>query len=167
MDNRNTVSSLVTNSTFVGIGYALSKFEKRVENVGDLRNFKIENYHPSVKYEFITKNGITDGNVYLEGTRSSTGNLKYFKGSVKYLGYAACAYSISLSYDEYLQGKIPRSIFWLDVGMNGISYVGPYGAGISAFYFMGVRSTPDYFSHKTIDFRELQRVQIDNTFVRN
>lgn len=42
-----------------------------------------------------------------------------------------------------------------------------HGAGISAFYFIGVRNTPDYFDHKAINFNELRRTQIDNTRVRN
>lgn len=158
LENRNTVSSLITNSTFTGIGYGLSKFEGKVDKVGDLRNFKVQDYYSSTKGEIITNNGTLN---------SGTNNLKYLKGTARYLGYAASAYSISLSYDEYIQGKIPGSIFWLDVGMTGVSYAGPYGAGISAFYFIGVRNTPDYFDHKAINFNELRRTQIDNTRVRN
>jgi len=165
--NRDEVSSLVNSSTFTGIGYGLTKFEKGTEKVADLKNFKIQDFHPNTKYDFITKNGITDGRIYLEGTRSSTSNLRYFGKGIRYAGYGASFYSLSMSYNEYTQGKIPGSVFWMDAGMTGVSYIGPYGAGISAFYFMGVRNTPDYFSHKAIDFREIQRVQIDNTRVRN
>lgn len=164
--NRDEVSSLVNSSTFTGIGYGLTKFEKSTEKVADLKNFKIQDFHPNTKYDFITKNGITNGKIYLEGTRSSTSNLKYLKGGIRYLGYGASAYSLYMSGNDYVDGKISGSVFWMDAGMTGVSYMGPYGAGISAFYFMGVRNTPDYFSHRTVDFRELQRVQIDNTRVK-
>lgn len=165
-DNRNTVSSLVSNSTFVAIGTALGKFEKNVDKVADLRNFKIANYHPANSYEFITRNGITDGKVYLEGTRSSTSNLKYFGTGIRYAGYASSGFSLLMSINEYSENKIPGSVLLMDIGMTGFSYSGGQGAGISAFYFMGVRNTPNYFNHKIIDFNELRRVQIDNTRVR-
>ena len=157
-ENRNTVSSLITNSTFVGIGYGLSKFESEAEKVGDLRNFKIEDFQTSSKPEITIKNGIA-GN--------SSNSLKYLSKSARYLGYVASFYSLSMSYDEYVQGKIPKSIFYLDIGMTGASYTNSYGVGISAFYFIGVRNTPDYFDHKILDFNELRRVQIDNTRVKN
>lgn len=167
-DNRNTVSSLITNSTFVGIGYALGKFEKNVDKVGDIRNFRIQNYQPLNKYEFITSaSGITDGKVYFGGTKSSTGNLKFLRNTTTNLGYAASAYSLLISINDYSENRIPLSILLLDIGMTGASSSGFYGAGISAFYFMGVRSTPNYFDHKIIDFYELGRVKIDNTRVRN
>ncbi|WP_433777913.1 hypothetical protein [Flavobacterium anhuiense] len=51
--------------------------------------------------------------------------------------------------------------------MTGVSFAGPVGAGISAFYFIGVRNPPKYFHHQVKDYDELRRVQIDNTRVRN
>lgn len=166
-ENRTTVSSLVTNSTFVGIGYALGKLEDKVEKVGDLRNFKIQDYQPSTKYEFITtKSGITDGKIYMEGTRETTGKLKYLRSGIRYAGYAASTYSLLMSGIDYYDGRIPGSVFLLDIGMTGASFSGGEGTVISAFYFMGVRNTPDYFNHKIIDFQELRKVQIDNTRVR-
>ncbi|MEO8237468.1 MAG: hypothetical protein ABI576_05115 [Flavobacterium sp.] len=166
-EDRNTVSSLISSSTFVGIGYALSKFEKNADKVGDLRNFKIQNYHPANNYEFITNSGITDGKVYMQGTKSTVNGLKYLGTATKVVGYGAAVFSLKMSFDEYLEGKIPGSILSLDIGMTIASYQGAYGAGISAFYFMGVRNTPDYFEHKPINFKELREVQIDNTRVRN
>jgi len=51
--------------------------------------------------------------------------------------------------------------------MTVLSYAGPVGAGISAFYFIGVRNPTNHFNHQIDDFTELRRVQIDNTRVRN
>lgn len=158
VENRNEVSSLVSNATFTGIGYGLNKFEKSVEELEDLRNFKIQDYHP-------TKNGIT-GKIYMEGARNGTNNLKYLGNGIKYTGYVVSAYSLYVAGNDYVDGKIPGSVFLMDIGMTGVSYTGPYGAGISAFYFMGVRSTPDYFSHRAINYKELQKMQIDNTRVK-
>ncbi len=72
-----------------------------------------------------------------------------------------------MSIDDYRHNKISGSVLLWDIGMTGVSFAGPVGAGISAFYFIGVRNPPKYFHHQVKDYDELRRVQIDNTRVRN
>ena len=115
------------------------RLKSEAEKVGDLRNFKIQDYQSN--------------------------SLNYLSKSAKYAGYGTSAYSLGLSIIEYSDCKIPISILLMDIGMTGASYSGSYGTGISAFYFMGVRNTPDYFKHKVIDLNEHREVKVDKTRV--
>ncbi|MDN3675585.1 FG-GAP-like repeat-containing protein [Flavobacterium branchiarum] len=159
---------LATNTTLVGIGFGIDKYSSKIDKLANLNNFKIQSYNPNNNYEFMnSSSGITDGKVYMEGTKTSTNSLNSFGKSVRIAGYATSTLGLGMSLIEYSEGRISGPVLVTDIFMTALSYAPPYGTGISAFYFMGVRSTSTYFTHKSIDFYELRKIKIDNTRVRN
>ena len=142
----NNYSALSTALT--GTGLALGKYGNEISKILSNKNSFVTIYEP-VSIDDIIDFRQQDFDDYLElASKQKTirvvntelrSSIRTLSKSVQGLGYGAGAVGFLISVDEYNRNQISGELLALDGVMTVVSFAGPVGASMGAFYFIVVR----------------------------
>ncbi|MDY7394237.1 RHS repeat-associated core domain-containing protein [Aureibaculum sp. 2210JD6-5] len=124
--------SLANRSYVINTGRTLNQID-------DVVNFKPQNFDDYLRTASNYKGELRIVDTELRAT------LNALRGGVKYLGYVGSVGGGIVSYVEFSEGIISGEQFAVDIVMTGVGFIGPIGAGVSAFYFIVLRDSRNMY----------------------
>ncbi|GEM_PF-5307690 len=112
---------------------------KTLNQIDDVVNFKPQNFDDYLRTASNYKGELRIVDTELRAT------LNALRGGVKYLGYVGSVGGGIISYVEFSEGIISGEQFAVDIVMTGVGFIGPIGAGVSAFYFIVLRDSRNMY----------------------